>query len=412
MVRLAGRTARHIGHLADVPGFSLKVTSTASNPRRAGCPYREAMPLKPEIPKPEAEQKRVGFAIVGIGKLSAEELIPAARTSQHAYIAALVTSEEDKGEAFARAFDLTPDDVYSYDDFEKLAERDDVEAVYIVLPNSLHREYVERAAKMGKHVLCEKPLSVNEQDAQAMVDACRAANVLLMTAYRCQYTPEHWAARDAVQGGKLGKVKLLDSIHVQSEDDPSVWRLKLDLAGGGPLPDVGLYSVNIIRFVLGQEPEWVFAALHQPEGDPRFNEVEESVSAMLGFPGGVIANVLTSYGALKTTTLRVMGEEGSLLMDPAFPYDGLKLEITTDDGTFSPSFPEYDQFSREFDHFAQCVRGGQTPWTPGEEGVADHRVMDAIYESARTGKRVELRPVEKKDASRGPQKPELPGEGQ
>lgn len=359
------------------------------------------MPLQPKIKKPKPESRRVGFALVGIGKLTAEELIPAARTSQDAYMAALVTGEEDKGEAFARAFGLTEQDVYSYADFEQLAHRDDVEAVYIVLPNNQHREFTERAAKMGKHVLCEKPLSTNAQDAQHMVDACRKAGVLLMTAYRCQYTPHHWAAREAVQGGKLGKVKLLDSIHVQVEDDPTVWRLKQEYAGGGPLPDIGLYSLNILRFVLGQEPEWVFAAQHQPKGDPRFKEVEESIGFTLGFPGGVIANALTSYAAHKTTTLRVLGEGGHLLMDPAFPYQGLKLQITDQAGTFEPTFPAYDQFGLEFDHFAQCIRSGKVPWTPGEEGVADHIVMDAIYESARTGQVVKLKGAKKKDATRG-----------
>ncbi len=367
------------------------------------------MPLKPEITAPQAQSHRVGYAIVGIGKLSAEELIPAARVSEHSYVAALVTGEEEKGEGFAKAFGLSEDDVYTYDRFEELAGREDVEAVYIVLPNSMHREFTERAAKMGKHVLCEKPLASTLKDAEAMVAACKKAGVLLMTAYRCQYTPEHWAARDAVQGGKLGAVKLLDSIHVQVEDDPTVWRLKEKYAGGGPLPDVGIYSLNIVRFVLGQEPEWVFAAQHQPKGDPRFKEVEESVSFMLGFPGGVIANCQTSYGAYKSTTLRVMGEKGSLLMDPAFPYQGLKLTLEDEQGKTSPSFPAYDQFAREFDHFAGCIRGGKQPWTPGEEGVQDHVIMDAIYESVRSGKVVKLKGSRKKDPFRGPDKPELPG---
>ncbi|MBZ9751268.1 Gfo/Idh/MocA family oxidoreductase [Deinococcus sp. HMF7604] len=365
------------------------------------------MPLKPDIDPPTPQAQRVGFALVGIGKLTAEELIPAARISEEAYIAALVTSEEDKGEAFARAFNLTERDVYSYEEFDRLAERDDVEAVYIVLPNSLHREYAVRAAQMGKHVLCEKPLSVNVEDAQAIVDACQEAGVKLMTAYRCQYTPEHWAAREAVQGGALGKVKLLDSIHVQVEDDPEAWRLKRDLAGGGPVPDVGIYCLNTLRFVLGQEPQWVFAAQHQPGGDPRFREVEESVSFMLGFPGGVIANALTSYGAYKTTTLRVLGEDGGLLMDPAFPYEGLKVQISDKAGKREPSFPDYNQFGLEFDHFARCIRQDQTPWTPGEEGVQDHVIMAAIYESARTGRVVELPKVDGQDAFRGTQ-PDVP----
>ncbi|MFT2719675.1 Gfo/Idh/MocA family oxidoreductase [Deinococcus sp. A31D244] len=365
------------------------------------------MPLKPQIKVPDAQDQRVGFALVGIGKLTSQELIPAARTSEHAYVAALVSGEADKAQGFARALGLGEQDAYTYEQFDELANRDDVQAVYIVLPNSLHREYATRAARMGKHVLCEKPLGVNAEDAQAIVDACREAGVLLMTAYRCQYTPEHWAARDAVQDGMLGPVRLLHSIHAQVEDDPEAWRLKRDLAGGGPLPDVGIYSLNTLRFITGQEPEWVFATQHQPESDPRFREVEASMSALLGFPGGVSATIQTSYAAHKTTTLSVMGEKGSLTMDPAFPYDGLKLRISSEDGTHEPAFPEYDQFTLEFDHFAGCIRSGRAPWTPGEEGVQDHVIMDALYESARTGQVVRLPGSAKADAFRGT-KPDLP----
>ncbi len=365
------------------------------------------MPLKPDITPPEAQDTRVGFALVGIGKLTAEELIPAARTSEHARVAALVSGEPDKADGFARALGLSEQDAYTYEQFDELANRDDVQAVYIVLPNSLHREYATRAARMGKHVLCEKPLGVNAEDAQAIVDACKGAGVLLMTAYRCQYTPEHWAARDAVQGGTLGELRLLHSIHAQVEDDPEAWRLKRDLAGGGPLPDVGIYSLNTLRFLTGQEPEWVFATQHQPAEDPRFREVEASMSALLGFPGGVSATIQTSYAAFKTTSLRVMGEKGSLLMDPAFPYDGLNLSLSSEDGTHEPAFPEYDQFTLEFDHFARCIRRGDTPWTPGEEGVQDHVIMDALYESARTGQVVRLPTHTNRDAFRGT-KPELP----
>lgn len=369
------------------------------------------MPIKPEIPHPEPEKKRVGYAIVGIGKLSAEQLIPAARISEHAYIAALVTSEEEKGEAFARAFGLSIDDVYSYEEFEQLGQREDIEAVFIVLPNSMHREYTERAAKMGKHVLCEKPLSVNAEDARAMVAACKAANVLLMTAYRCQYTPEHWAVREAVQSGQLGTIRTIESTHSHVEDDPAAWRLKAGLAGGGPLPDIGLYSLNIIRFVLGEEPLWVYADLNQPKNDERFQEVEERVSWMMGFEGGVVAVCHTSYASQDTSTLRVVGELGSASMEPAFDYQGLKVMLEDKGGKRQPRFVAYNQFTNEFDHFAQCIRTGQAPWTGGEEGVADHIVMDAIYESARTGQRVALPKVAGKDTSRGQHKPEMPNEG-
>lgn len=369
------------------------------------------MPLKPEIPKPEAERQRVGYAVIGLGKLTAEELIPAIRTSRHAFLAALVTSEKDKGVALAHANDLTEDDVYTYGEFERLAERDDVEAVFIVLPNSMHREFVERAARMGKHVLCEKPLSTNVADAQAMVDACREAGVLLMTAYRCQYTPEHWAVREAVHSGRLGTVRTIDSIHSHTEHDPEAWRMRMEYAGGGPLVDVGIYSLNIIRFVLGKEPLWVFADANRPQGDPRFAEIEERVSWMMGFEGGIVANCHTSYASRDTSTLRVVGEAAKVELDPAFNYGCLRLTLTDTEAAHQPRFPYYDQFGSEVDHFAQCIREGKIPWTPGEEGVADHIVMDAIYESARTGKRVDLPAVAELDASRGERRPDLPGQG-
>ncbi|WP_293911647.1 Gfo/Idh/MocA family oxidoreductase [Deinococcus sp.] len=344
----------------------------------------------PSVPNPEPQRERVGYAVVGLGELTSEALIPALRTSQHAYLAAVVTSDIDKGRAVAGAAGLTDADAYVYDDFEQLSTRSDVQAVYIVLPNNLHRDFVERAARMGKHVLCEKPLASKTQDAEAMVAACKAAGVRLMAAYRIQYTPEHWAAKRAIAEGKLGAVKLLSSAHTQVEPTADTWRLKLKHSGGGPLMDVGIYCLNTLRFLTGREPEWVFAAQHQPTDDPRFTEVEESLSFMLGFPGGVIASALCSYGADKTTSLRVLGDGGAALLDPAFVYSGLKLTLSGEGGDTLVRFPNYDQFQLEVDHFAQCIRLGHEPYTPGEEGVQDHRLMDAIYESVRSGLRVVL----------------------
>ncbi|WP_261664980.1 Gfo/Idh/MocA family protein [Deinococcus sp. Marseille-Q6407] len=353
---------------------------------------------------------RIGYAIVGVGQLTQDELIPSIRESDQAYLAALVTSAEDKAEAFEIS-PLRPEDIYAYEDFEQLADRGDIQAVYIVLPNALHREYVERAARMGKHVLCEKPLASTPEDAKAMVQSCREAGVLLMTAYRCQYTPHHWAVRDAVQRGELGPVRLLNSVHSHVEDDPEAWRLQQEMAGGGPLPDIGLYSLNTVRFVLGQEPLWVEAALEQPQDvgdDPRFQEVERSISFRLGFAGGVLADCQASYAALDVNTFRVLGELGHAALDPAFQYNDLDLTLTTQRGQQQPDFPEYDQFTLEMDHFAQCIRSGAQPWTPGEEGVQDQRLMAAIYESARQGRRVELDAPQGRDVFRGTP-PEVPG---
>ncbi len=357
--------------------------------------------------KPKPESQRVGFAIVGIGKLSAEQLIPAIRTGQDAYVAALVTGDVEDTLQFSRAYDLADDDVYHYDDFEALAQRDDVQAVYIVLPNSMHREFVERAAKIGKHVLCEKPLASNLEDAKAMVKACKKAKVLLMTAYRIQYTPHHWEAKKTIAAGKLGQLKVMDSIHTHVEPDPTVWRLDEALAGGGPVMDIGIYSINTLRFLTGLEPQWVFAQGYQPKNDPRFAEVEESMSIMLGFEGGLIANILTSYGAQSVSTVHVLGDAGAAVLDPAFAYRGIELSIRNDKAQVAPQFAAYDQFGLEIDHFAQCVRSGKTPYTPGEEGVQDHRIFEAVYKSARKGKRVELKRFDGQDVFRGTP-PKLP----
>ena len=228
--------------------------------------------------KPAPPEDRLGYAIIGIGELTAQELLPALRGSKFSRLCALVSDNRQKALEFALAHGLNEHDVYSYDDFERLGERDDVRAVYIVLPNSLHRTFTERAAKLGKHVLCEKPLATNIEDAEAMIAACAAAKVLLMTAYRCQYTPQHWAARDLIQSGALGFVGLVQTINTQLEDDPDVWRLKRDLAGGGALPDIGLYCLNTVRFLLAEEPDEVFAHQFSTPDDPRFLEVEESVA--------------------------------------------------------------------------------------------------------------------------------------
>jgi predicted dehydrogenase len=351
--------------------------------------------------KPLPPEERVGYAIVGVGKLTAEELLPAFRASKRSRLRAIVTDDREKGLEYADAYGLSEDDVFDYDGFDRLATRDDVKGIYIVLPNNLHRDYTERAARMGKHVLCEKPLATTVEDAEAMVRACKAAGVRLMTAYRCQYTPQHWAARDAVQQGLLGNVGLVESIHAQLEDDPSVWRLQREMAGGGPLPDIGLYCLNTVRFVLGEEPEEVFAYQFQPKDDPRFAEVEERLAWTMRFPSGLLANCTCSYNAVKAAQLRVYGDKGWLSMDPAFTYEGLELEFVREDAREQRIMKEENQFALELDHFSQCIADNAQPFTPGEEGLQDQRIMAAIYRSAESSQPVKLERLEGRDHFRG-----------
>ena len=345
--------------------------------------------------------QRVGYAVIGLGELTEEQLYPAFSLSGQSRLCALVTGNREKALDQAELLGLKPQDVYDYDHFEELKDRADVQAVFIVLPNSLHREYTERAALIGKHVLCEKPLSVGVADAEAMVSACKVAGVLLMTAYRIQYTPHHQAARELIQGGKLGKVKMMTAIDVQTEPNEGQWRLKRDLAGGGSLLDVGLYCLNTARYLSGEEPYEVFAYTHSTPNDPRFSEVEESVSFTLRFPSGLISSNFCSYGTSRHRSLRALGEKGNLLLDPAFDYTSLRLLVDTEDQVRETLIKETDQFALELDHFSGCVLSGEAPFTPGEEGLQDQRVMEAIYQSAREGRPVQLERLEGRDLFRG-----------
>ncbi|GGM08942.1 Gfo/Idh/MocA family protein [Deinococcus aerophilus] len=353
-------------------------------------------------PLPEARSQQIGYAVLGIGTLTIEELLPAFAVGQRSRLAAVVSVDRDKAVATARAYGLSEDDAYGYDDFEALRDRADVHAVYIVLPNSLHREYTERAARMGKHVMCEKPLATTTEDAQAMVEVCREHGVKLMTAYRCQYTPHHWRARDLIQNGELGAVKLIHSVNVQVEPDEGQWRLRDGLAGGGSLLDVGLYCLNTIRFLLGEEPSEVYAQTFSTPNDDRFAEVEESVAWQMTFPSGVIAHCSCSYGAAHARTLDVFGADARLTLDPAFDYTNLRLKVSTPQTITEHRLPEADQFALEIDHFSACIERDRVPFTPGEEGLQDQRLMAAIYQSAREGRPVTLERVEGRDAFRGP----------
>ena len=240
-----------------------------------------------------------------------------------------------------------------------------------------------------------------------MVAACAHAGVKLMIAYRMQYQPHLREAVRLARDGALGDVTLMDMVNTQNQGDPGQWRQKRALAGGGSLPDVGLYCLNTSRAILGEEPVAVTATIWSPAGDPRFAEVEDNVAFTLHFPSGATSNCLTSYSTHELRRLKLIGTTGWLEMDNAFSYEGQRLKVSrTVDGRDEIAeriMPARNQFALELDHFAECVRSGRTPRTPGEEGVQDHVVMEAIYATARSGRRVDLPRIAQRDAFRGPE---------
>ncbi len=345
------------------------------------------------VPAPLPPGERVGFAVVGLGHLALNQILPALGTCKQSRLAALVSGNPDKGRAVARQYGLAEKNVYDYKTYDHLRDNQDVDVIYIVLPNGMHAEYTVRGAEAGKHILCEKPMANTSAECQQMIDACKKADKKLMIAYRIQYEPHNRLAQRWLREKRYGAPKIIESVNVQN-DSYGQWRQNKALAGGGSLPDVGLYCLNTTRFLLGEEPTEVSGMIHSTPGDPRFKEVEETVTFQMRFPGGVLSNNATSYGAFGCRRYRVNAEAGWFGLDPAYAYQGLQIETAHAEGPVEdrahPSILPKDQFALEMDHMAGCVIENKPPYTPGEEGLQDQRIMEAIYESAAAGKPVKI----------------------
>ena len=342
----------------------------------------------------EAMPQRTGFAIVGLGRLSLNQILPAMGKSKYCKPTALVSGDRAKALKVAAQYGIRESSIYDYSTYDQLANNPDVQVIYIVLPNSQHAEFTVRGAKAGKHILCEKPMATSVKECQAMIEACNRAGVKLMIAYRSQYEPNDLALIKMIRGGKLGKLKQFVSTNSQNEGDPTQWRSKKALAGGGCMPDVGVYCLNAARFLSNEEPVEIMATIDQPRDDPRFAEVEASCQVIAKFPSGFTATFNSAYNAHKSQFLRLEGTDAWAELNPAYAYNGIKLRYAKldedKDVVFEPKIEEKDQFAAEMDHMALCVQRNLRPHTPGEEGLQDQRVTDAIYESARTGRAVKL----------------------
>ena len=340
---------------------------------------------------PNDSARKIGFAFVGIGRLTLDELLPAVKQTKLCRAAALVSGDIDKAKKTAQRFGIPESSCYTYDSYEKLADNKDVDAAFIVLPNSMPREYTERAAKSGKHVLCEKPMATSSADCRAMIDACNAVKRKLMIAYRVRYEPYNRAAIQLCRDKAIGDITVINADTGFPLRNPNEWRLNRKLAGGGPLMDIGIYGLNATRYLTGEEPAEVSALMCQPKDDPAFKDVEASCVFQLKFPSGALANCSTSYNYPLVNRYRVMGTNGFLELDPAAFYGGLQMRgFLPGKGMQTMKFDEVNHFAAEMDHFADCILNDKQPLTPGEEGLADLRVMEAIYQSAANGKTIKM----------------------
>ncbi len=339
--------------------------------------------------EPPTSSKPLGYAVAGIGNLAMGQILPALTKTKLSRLAALVSGRPDKARHFAQLYGVSEKNIYNYQNYDQMASNPAIDVVYIVLPNGMHAEYTIRAARAGKHVLCEKPMCTSAKDAQAMVAACRAARRRLMVAYRLQYDPYHLAAMNMCREKQFGEIKMIDAEFAFVIGDPKQWRLNRELAGGGSLMDIGIYCLQAARYLTGGEPVSVYA--QQWSSDPvKFKEVEENIAFMLKFPSGVIANCYSSYGADGMNRYRIAGANGWLEMDPAYSYEEL-VQRTYQDGKFTSTMPsEGDQFAAEIDAFSDAIQHDRDVRTPGEEGLRDMKILMACYESVRADKSISL----------------------
>ena len=355
---------------------------------------------------PLPPDKRLGVAVVGIGHLSLEQIIPGFGQATDVRLAALVSGHREKALTIAAQHGLPANAVYDYDNFDTIKNDAGVDIVYIVLPNSMHADFTERAAKAGKHVLCEKPMATNVAEAERMVKACADAGRALMIAYRLQYDAAHRALIDMARSNQFGRLRYIEAVNGQNDATNGQWRQIKALAGGGSLPDVGIYCLSAFRYITGEEPVAITARIMQPKGDARFKEIEDLCTFTLEFPSGVVATGTSAYGFHENRQLRCMAETAWFGLDPAFSYNNLQMQIGRKEGMGSGRetrvWTPKNQFAVEMDAFAQAIRANQRPHTPGEEGLQDQRLIAAIYEAAAGGHVVTMPAVSGLDTTRGP----------
>jgi predicted dehydrogenase len=340
---------------------------------------------------PDAPGKKVGYAIVGLGNLAIWQILPAIAKCEKSKVVALVSGHPDKANKIALRYGVNPRNIYNYENYDTLKDNPEVDVIYVVLPNSMHREYTIRGLKAGKHVLCEKPMATSVADCETMIAASKATGKKLMIAYRCRYEPYNQAMIKMARSQELGPIKIIQTdAGFNMGGDINQWRLKKDLAGGGSLMDIGIYALQACRYLSGEEPTEVNAMEYTTPNDPRFKEVEESVNFQLRFPSGVLANATSSYGCEYRSHFRVLTTKGYFELDPAMSYNALRMRVYDGHQLSEPNISPRDHFGSEMEHMSECVMENKEPLTPGEEGLRDMKILTAIYEAAKTGKTVKL----------------------
>jgi predicted dehydrogenase len=367
------KTRREFLHKVAGSTVGLSLLSSLKNQAASLQPFMQGPVLK--------------VAIMGLGSYGTR-VADAMQDCKLAKLTGVISGTPAKIKAWQSKYNIPEKNCYNYDNFDQVKNNPDIDAVYVITPNALHKDQVIRAARAGKHVICEKPMAINARDAQEMVDACKAANVKLLIGYRMHFEAKTLAIVNMRMNNEFGKIQFFQGLSGFRIGDPGQWRLTKNLAGGGAMMDIGIYSINGARYMVGEEPVWVTA--QETKTDPqKFKEgVDETITFQMGFPGGAIASCLSTYSMNDLDKFYLVGEKGFAEMQPSTGYGPIKGRTHQGELTH----PHITHQTVQMDEMSAMILQGKKPVVPvdGEEGVKDMKIIDAIFQAVKSGGKVTL----------------------
>jgi predicted dehydrogenase len=354
-----------------------------------------AVPLTPLFAKAGIEDfynKRyegrvLRVAIMGLGSYGTR-VAEAMQSCKMAKLVGVISGTPAKIKDWRSKYNIPEKNCYNYENFDQLKNNPDIDAVYVITPNALHKDQVIRVAKAGKHAICEKPMSINAADGQQMIDACKKANVKLLVGYRMHFEPHTVEVIRMRKAGEFGKIMFFQGLTGFTIGDPNQWRLNRELAGGGSMMDIGIYSINGARYMTGEEPVWVTAQETKTDHQKFKEGVDETIQFQFGFPSGATASCLSSYNINNLDRFFLSGQRGFAEMLPSTGYGPIRGH--THKGELDQ--PVVTHQTLQMDEMAAIIFDGKKPLVPidGEEALKDLKLIDAIYLAVKTGKKVEL----------------------
>src|SRR6187455_1228867 len=341
-----------------------------------------------EIKDKKYEGPILRVAIMGLGSYGTR-VADAMKDCTKAKLVGVISGTPSKITTWQSKYNIPEKNCYNYENYDNIKNNPDIDAVYIITPNALHKDAAIRVAKAGKHVICEKPMSINAKDGEQMVAACKKANVKLLVGYRLHFEPKTLEIIRMRKDGEFGKVLFFQGLSGFRIGDPTQWRLKKDLAGGGAMMDIGIYSINGARYMIGEEPIWVTAQETKKDKEKFKEGVDETIQFQLGFPSGAVASCLSTYSMNNLDRFFLNAEKGFAELLPATAYGPIKGK--TNKGELD--FPHVTHQTVQMDRMAEIILEGKQPIVPvdGEEGLKDLKIIDAIVQAAKTGKKIELK---------------------